>query len=160
MRVTAPLAFAFIAIVAACSSEENTKVCAGEYVVPAGFDPNTPQVTFSRDVFPLFDTCSDSKCHGQQGNDTKLFISETDPRSTVPSFINVPSQKLATMMLVKPGDPNASFLMKKLDGSHCVLDKQCVGGTCGDQMPNKETQLTVEERDKVRRWIAQGAKND
>lgn len=152
--------FAFIAAVGACSSSEDAKVCAGEYTPPASFDPNTPQVKFSTDVFPLFTTCATNDCHGQPNNSNHVFISQSDARSTVPGLVNVPSNKLPSMVYVKPGDPNNSFLMKKLDGSHCALDKQCVGGTCGDQMPNKETQFSVEERDKVRRWIAQGGKND
>jgi hypothetical protein len=154
-------AFAFIAVVGACSSEEDAKVCAGEYTPPASFDPNTPQVTFSRDVFPLFKTCATTtNCHGTANNENHVFISPNDPRATVPGLVNVPSKKLPSMVYVKPGDPNESFLMKKLDGSHCALDRKCVGGTCGDQMPNKETQFPVNERDTVRRWIAQGAKND
>lgn len=160
MRFSLVLALASLSLIAACSSEDNAKVCAGEYTPPASFDPNTPQVTFSRDVFPLFDTCSGNDCHGTPNNQNHVFVSPSDPRSTVSGLVNVPSKKLPSMVYVKPGDPNASFLMKKLDGSHCALDKQCVGGTCGDQMPNKETQMSVEERDKVRRWIAQGAKND
>jgi hypothetical protein len=74
--------------------------------------------------------------------------------------VNKPSVKLPSMLEVKPGDPKNSFLMRKLDGDHCVLDAQCQGSTCGDSMPNKEEQLSVDERDRVRRWIAQGAKND
>jgi hypothetical protein len=161
MRFSLVLALASLSVIAACSSSEDAaKVCAGEYTPPASFDPNTPPVTFSRDVFPLFSTCSGNDCHGTPNNQNHVFVSATDPKSTVPGLVNVPSKKLPSMVYVKPGDPNNSFLMKKLDGSHCALDKQCVGGTCGDQMPNKETQMTVEERDKVRRWIAQGAKND
>jgi hypothetical protein len=76
------------------------------------------------------------------------------------SIVGRRSSKLQTMDLVKPGDPRESFLMRKLDGSHCVLDKQCTGGTCGDSMPRREETLPIEERDTIRRWIAQGAKND
>jgi hypothetical protein len=61
---------------------------------------------------------------------------------------------------VKPGDPRESFLMRKLDGSHCVLDGQCAGGNCGQSMPRDDESLPIDARDKIRRWIAQGAKND
>lgn len=160
-RLALPFALAFVSIVSACSSsEDDAKVCAGEYTPPASFDPNSPPTTFSKDVFPLFTTCATNDCHGTQGNVNGVFISNNDARSTVPGLVNVPSKKLSTMVYVKPGDPNGSFLMRKLDGSHCALDAQCTGGTCGDTMPNKTSQLSVEERDKVRRWIAQGAKND
>jgi hypothetical protein len=64
------------------------------------------------------------------------------------------------MAIVKPGDPRESFLMRKIDGSHCVLDAQCVGSTCGESMPRDEEIMPIETRDTIRRWIAQGAKND
>jgi hypothetical protein len=50
--------------------------------------------------------------------------------------------------------------MRKIDGSHCVLDAQCTGGDCGQSMPRNSETLPLEARDKVRRWIGQGAKND
>lgn len=161
MRFTLVLGFAFVAVLASCSSEDDAKVCKGDYTPPASFDPNTPPTSFSRDVYPLWTTCATNECHGAPNNDKNLYIAPGgNSKATHPGLVNVPSTKLPRMMIVKPGDPNESFLMKKLDGSHCVLDKECQGGTCGEQMPNKNTQLSVEERDKVRRWIAQGAKND
>jgi hypothetical protein len=156
-----PLAFAFASafVIVACSSEDSAKVCS-DYTPPASFDANTPPTSFSRDVYPLFTTCATNDCHGTPNNQNHVFIAQNDSRSTHPGLVNVKANKLPTMDYVKPGDPTNSFLMRKLDGSHCVLDKQCTGGTCGDTMPNKNQQLSVEERDKVRRWIAQGAKND
>jgi hypothetical protein len=161
MRFSLAFVFAFAStfVIGACSSEESGKVCS-DYTPPASFDPNTPPTTFSRDVFPMFTTCATNDCHGTPNNPNHVFIAPNDSRSTQPGLVNVKSNKLPSMDYVKPGDPTNSFLMKKLDGSQCVLDKQCVGGTCGDTMPNKNEQLSVEERDKVRRWIAQGAKND
>ena len=50
--------------------------------------------------------------------------------------------------------------MRKLDGSQCVLDAQCKGGSCQESMPKGDGLLDLATRDTVRRWIAQGAKND
>ena len=36
----------------------------------------------------------------------------------------------------------------------------CTGGSCLESMPKNEGLLDLATRDKVRRWIAQGAKND
>ena len=42
----------------------------------------------------------------------------------------------------------------------CALDAQCTSGSCQGSMPKNDKPLAVETRDIVRRWIAQGAKND
>jgi hypothetical protein len=51
-------------------------------------------------------------------------------------------------------------LMRKMDGSQCALDAQCAGGSCQSSMPKNESLLEVAQRDIVRRWIAQGAKQN
>lgn len=153
--------FFSVVLLQGCSSDEKAKVCAGEYATPAGFDPNTPAVSYSRDVHPLLKSaaCARTNCHGSNPNDGFVVING-DANATYGQLVNVPSHKLPSMLDVKPGDPKNSFLMRKLDGDHCTLDAQCEGKTCGDQMPNQEEQFSVEDRDKIRRWIAQGAKND
>jgi hypothetical protein len=67
------------------------------------------------------------------------------------------------MSKVKAGAPHDSYLMRKLDGSNCVLASQCVEtantqkGDCGVTMPRNNPALTQDQRDTVRRWILQGA---
>lgn len=153
--------FLSLVLLQACSSDDKAKVCAGEYATPAGFDATTPAVSFSKDVHPILKSsaCAQTNCHGANPNDGFIVING-DVNATYGQIVNVPSHKLPSMLEVKPGDAKNSFLMRKLDGDHCALDAQCEGKTCGDAMPNKEEQLSVEDRDKVRRWIAQGAKND
>ena len=50
--------------------------------------------------------------------------------------------------------------MRKVDGSQCALDAQCTGASCQGSMPKNEGLLDLARRDTIRRWIAQGAKND
>jgi hypothetical protein len=64
------------------------------------------------------------------------------------------------MPYVTAGNPDASFLQKKIDGTHCELAAQCRGGTCGDSMPQGGDLLGEESRLTIRRWIAQGAQNN
>jgi hypothetical protein len=74
------------------------------------------------------------------------------------------------MEIVKAGDPAKSFMMYKLDGDPNATDMSsevtcttltCASGsTCGLAMPSGGPQLSSEDRDTIRRWIAQGAKND
>lgn len=143
-----------------CPKDE-AEVC-NDYVPPASFDAQNPKVSFSRDVLPVFKgSCAFTSCHGLQGSNNGVFLGESGGAGAVhASLVDRRSSRLVTMSLVKPGDPRESFLMRKIDGSACVLDAQCKDGDCGDTMPRREEIMPIETRDTIRRWIAQGAKND
>jgi hypothetical protein len=145
----------------ACPKDDPADSC-NDYTPPASFDPQTPAVSFSKDVQPIFKlSCAFTNCHGLQASSNGVFLGDTaGPAAVHASIVSRRATALQTMDLVKPGDPRESFLMRKLDGSQCVLDSQCTGGTCGDSMPRQEETLPLEDRDTIRRWIAQGAKND
>ena len=64
------------------------------------------------------------------------------------------------MPMVEAGDPTMSWLMYKLDGAQNAFDAQCVGGSCGGNMPLNRSQLLPTERDAIRAWITAGAVND
>jgi hypothetical protein len=75
------------------------------------------------------------------------------------------------MNIVTAGDPMNSFMMYKLDGSFPTTPTNgnevtcstlaCVATmTCGEAMPNGGPALSSTTRDTIRRWIAQGAKNN
>ena len=144
-----------------CPKDETTESC-NDYVPPASFDPQTPAVSFSKDIMPIFKpSCAFTNCHGLQASSNGVFLGDTSgPAAVHSNLVGRRATALQTMELVKAGDPRQSFLMRKVDGSQCTLDAQCTGGTCGDSMPRQEEQLPLEDRDKIRRWIAQGAKND
>jgi hypothetical protein len=89
------------------------------------------------------------------------------------------SKTLPKMKIVVPGEPQNSFLMHKIDGCHnsfsvpkcatgqvSTAEMPCctpqanakTDGACGDPMPQTAGDgLCRDERDKIRRWIAQGA---
>lgn len=146
----------------ACSSEESRPACA-DHQPPAGFDPLTPAVSFSRDVVPIFDrSCVFSDCHNTISQNG-LVIGDPlriDARTAHANIVGKASVALPAMPYVTPGNPRESFLMHKLDGSQCTLDARCVQGNCGGPMPRNGDLLGEDERNVVRRWIAQGAKND
>ena len=149
----------------ACSgcSDEKTGTPSGcvDYTPPAGFDANAPAVSFEKDVMPIFQaSCAFSTCHGSNVGTANGVYLGADRARVHAAIVSVPGDELATMPFVTPGDPRASYLMRKMDGSQCALDAQCKGGSCQGSMPKNEESLPVATRDVVRRWIAQGAKND
>ncbi len=150
---------------ASCTSSSGSSGSSGsscdDYSPPAGFDATTPAVSFAKDVAPIFgQSCAFSTCHGSAtGNANGVFLGK-DPPHVYTAIVNVHGDELQTMPFVTPGDPRASYLMRKMDGSQCALDAQCTGGSCQQSMPKNETVLDIATRDIVRRWIAQGAQNN
>jgi hypothetical protein len=118
-------------------------------------------VSFSKDVLPVFaQSCAFSTCHGSTtGAANGVFLGRDGPKVHA-AIVGVKGDELTTMPFVNPGNPRESYLMRKMDGSQCALDAQCTGGSCQSSMPKGDLPLEVERRDIVRRWIAQGAKND
>ena len=133
------------------------------YVVPSGTDLTKPTVSFNSQVVPIFQRyCSSNQaeCHQAQEKPVLGLLGDgSDPAEIKTRLVNVPSSRLPRMPYVTPGDPENSFLMRTMDGDQCMFNDECRSGFCGDRMPFGETQLiSVQERDIIRRWIAQGAK--
>jgi hypothetical protein len=138
---------------------------------PATTELMTPTVSFATDIVPLFQaSCSlSSSCHqAKVGGPTGLYLGPAkgqpaDLAGVYAAVVNKPSVELSTMMFVKPGDLANSYLMHKMDGDQCQFATQCgsqLASACGVVMPQASCALDGATRDKVRRWIAQGAKNN
>jgi polyvinyl alcohol dehydrogenase (cytochrome) len=76
------------------------------------------------------------------------------------NLVNVPSSELPGADRVEPGDPAASWLVTKLDGTQAFYDAQCIGGFCGSPMPLNGSMLSTGVRNAIRTWILNGAQND
>jgi len=110
------------------------------------------QVTLSGDVQPIFtSTCALSGCHAGTNPQLDMNLSEGQ---TFANVVNVPAMELATMNRVTPGQPNSSYLVHKVQGTH--LDE----GGSGFQMPIGGSPLTQTQIDLIRAWIAAGARQD
>jgi hypothetical protein len=72
------------------------------------------------------------------------------PGHTYASTVNVPASQMPSLMRVKPGDPDNSYLYRKLRGQ----------GISGSRMPQGGPFLSQSEMDKVRDWILAGAPNN
>ncbi len=97
----------------------------------------------SRDIQPIWD----AQCSGCHGFSSNLTIT---PSNGYGALINVVSTQVSGMRRVVPGDPDASYLMHKLDGT-----QTSVGGF-GGKMP-KGGSLSAGDLEIVRTWITEGA---
>lgn len=164
----AALAASFVALLVACSGDPSSGAASGEqgvgssgactpYAAPASTDLAKPTVSFARDVAPIFaQSCTFSSCHATAASEGHLVLKGDGVRARLLKG----SLRLPSMPYVTPGHPEQSFLMHKLDGDSCTLDAQCVDGDCLDTMPKGGDPLPQDQRDTLRRWIAQGGADD
>lgn len=157
------LAVGMAVSVAACSADGGEAVCRAHVSTT---NTSTPGVSFRRDVVPIFESgCAFSSCHGSMGGaNNGVYLGgragTTEADRVFMNLVSVSSKQLSAMLLVRAGDPEQSYLQRKIDGDQCTLDARCAGGRCGDAMPKGADPLPLESRDTIRRWIAQGARND
>jgi hypothetical protein len=138
-------------------------------------DLTAPAVTFAADVLPVFQrSCgiAGATCHGTPSVasvDMRPYLGNfdggTDAAAVVKGLVGVTSPQDPKLAIVKAGDPAQSYLMHKLDGDQCQFAADCAQGQtqytdCGQAMPYSSPVLDEGTRDTIRRWIAQGAKND
>jgi hypothetical protein len=88
--------------------------------------------------------CAVPGCHG--GASAQLGL-RLDPGFSAGNLINVASPQNTSLIRVVPGDPNASLLIQKLEGTQTV----------GDRMPQFGPYLPQTTIDVIRQWIASGA---
>jgi mono/diheme cytochrome c family protein len=104
-------------------------------------------LSYAKDVLPLFTKeCSD--CHGAKKPKKGLDLLAPTSRE---DLVNRSSQEVPEMALVKPGDPDGSYLWKKL--THTATEGKGMPRTRFSSKMLEQTQL-----DLVRRWIEGGAK--
>lgn len=138
----------------------------------AAFEGMSPKVTFSKDVLPIFrNSCGFSSCHGNANptDPTRHYYGpgNSDPAPDMTQIaaifeqsVGKPAVEEPSLSLIEPGKPDKSFLLYKLDGASCASLPCAAKKTCGASMPQGNPLLAEEKRDTIRRWIAQGAKND
>ena len=142
--------------------------CGSSEVAPS--DRIETVVSFASDIAPLFArgcAVGGAACHGDAKvlREGRPYLGDVDASATRARLVSVPSQEAPAMLQVAPGDPTASFLMRKMDGDQAKLSIQCASGplaatfpNCGEAMPQGYGMLLPEaDRAMVRQWISQGA---
>ena len=122
----------------------------------AGPTPNLVP-TFSSIQQEIFNTTDSSgrlaciNCHTDVGRTPAGGLVLLDGRS-YQALVGQPSRFKAGAILVVPGDPDASYLIHKLDGAADIAGSRMPRGT-GPFLTSGQMQI-------IRRWIELGAKND
>jgi len=74
-----------------------------------------------------------------------------DEANSYAALVGVPSVENPAFLRVKPGDPDNSYIIRKLEGGPDIV---------GGQMPLNRTPLDQPTINAIRIWIAQGAPKD
>lgn len=88
-----------------------------------------------------------SGCHLGLGNTLPGIMDFTSKEATYMSLVNTVSLQNPELLRVEPGNPDNSYLVRKIEGTQSV----------GSRMPFRGTSLTDEQIMAVRDWISAGA---
>src|ERR1700688_673317 len=89
-----------------------------------------------------------SKCHIGGGAPEGL---QLDAAHSYNLLVGVPSAEQPNLLRVKAGDPDNSYMVRKIEGP--------TAGITGGQMPLMETPLPQATIDAIRQWVTNGAPN-
>jgi len=102
---------------------------------------------YQAEIAPLLaSNCATCHLTGQEAGNMALI-----PAKAIESLVGVKSVEAPNLVRVVPGDPDASYLIMKLEGTH--IDH----GGSGARMPFGGFPLDDGDMAKIRAWIAQGA---
>jgi len=106
-------------------------------------------VSLADDVQPVFtSSCATAGCHVGAGAPDGLDLSAGVAYG---NMADVASIQLPSMDLIEPGDPDNSYLVRKIEGT------QTQAGGLGGRMPAGTSPLSQEIIDMIRVWVEEGA---
>lgn len=109
--------------------------------------PEIAQVDYLTQIQPIWEIrCAN--CHVNHSGSPSAQLDLDDDVSWL-GLYRMPSGLAADRLLVRPGDPVASFLLEKLS---------CDQPQAGSRMPRGRNPIPLAEQALVRDWIAQGAR--
>ena len=150
MKVSAPT------IICVCMLAISAMGCDEKLSDIAGPTPNLhPTFTsIQRDIFSAADSsgrAACTQCHNAGNRNSAAGLSLAEG-AAYNELVNVASSRKAGAIRVVPGDPDASYLIHKLEGRSDIV---------GQRMPRTGgPYLTAGQISIIRRWIALGARND
>jgi hypothetical protein len=111
-------------------------------------DSHSAASFFQREIAPILEEkCAVCHLTGQEAGNISLVAD-----NAVASLVGVNAVGAPNVKRVVPGEPEASYLISKLEGTHGEV------GGLGGQMPFGGPPLSIVEIAKIRRWVKDGAK--
>lgn len=115
---------------------------------PGDPDPIDQSATLTRVQTEVFTpTCAVLGCHDAFGNQSQLNLTRGTSHGQI---VGRPSVQASNLNRVQPGQPDLSYLYRKILGT----------GITGDRMPQGGQPLSDAQKNLVRDWIRRGAPND
>lgn len=148
-RCLALAAFGFAATLAGTACDEKLSDVAGP---TANLVPTLSSI--QQEIFNTTDSSGRlacTSCHSDAGRTPAAGLVLLEGRS-YESLVGQPSRFKSGAILVVPGDPDASYMIQKLEGSADIAGSRMPRGT-GPFLTPGQMQI-------IRRWIELGAKND
>jgi hypothetical protein len=115
--------------------------------------PGGATISYTDNIQPIYDrSCALSGCHvpGALGGDLDL-----TPGRSYRQTINVPSFQQRQKRRIVPGDPDASYLVQKIEGTPGITGLP-MPQTCPTPPPGGQC-LTPDDRAAIRQWITECA---
>lgn len=118
-----------------------------EFVAPPEPQPE-PVASFTEIQDTIFTpTCATSGCHSGANPPDGLNLSVGVAYS---NLVNVASVQMPSLFRIEPGDPDNSYLVRKVQGT----------GIVASQMPLGDEPLTQDQIDLIRQWVSEGAEDN
>jgi hypothetical protein len=130
--------------------------------VSTSLPPEANPVSFAQDVQPIL-TANCVGCHGAQPTAKPMSL---QAGAAYANIVNIQAAETDTSTLldrIEPGDPEASYLIHKIQGTHTAASVRGRGQrmplACPVVTPPRAC-LTAEEIQLVRQWVLEGAANN
>ena len=136
-------AVCFVALLGACGGD--VTMTQDGSIDDGAIDAEDFVCTTEQDVsrFVFAPSCATSRCHDADIPSARLDLETPGVTERIAGRASV-HRRCADQVLLVPGDPAASFMMRKVLGTH---------GSCGDPMPNRG-EITPAQRRCIAAWIA------
>jgi hypothetical protein len=138
--------------------------CAGEGGGGGGGKPQPsctttlpPAISFATNIQPIFTrSCAVSGCHDSTFKIQNLDLSVGQAYG---QLVDVPSTEQSKLLRVKPGFPDDSYLVRKLDGGPNISGQQ-MPLNCPGNPQNGQQCFMDDEIAAIRQWISECAPNN
>jgi hypothetical protein len=108
--------------------------------------PDVPSISYAGNIQPIYDTsCALAGCHLGAAPAFGLTLAAGESYAAT---VGVPSNERPKLDLVAPGDPDDSYLVRKIEGGPDIA---------GDLMPIDAPPLDPDEIAAIRQWITECA---